>query len=335
MNTMESIIQQATADSKKIVLPETNDVRILRAAQVIKSRGIAEPILTGKPDQIRHLAEDNGIEIQQIDIVDIEQSPDMDKYISTLMEARKHKGMTRETASELIHSPLIHAACMVKSGDADGCVAGAAHSTSDVVRAALQVVGMSAGSSMVSSFFLMQHNLPHQAIQGAALFADCGLVIEPNAQQLAQIAIQSAKSARELLGISPTVALLSFSTAGSGSHPNVDKVKQAGDIIQSEEPDMNLMVEVQFDAAVLPEVLKSKAPDIKATAPANVFIFPDLQSGNIGYKIAQRLGGVDAIGPILQGLASPVNDLSRGCSVDDIVKLVAVTSLQAGQNNHP
>ncbi|NKB76619.1 MAG: phosphate acetyltransferase [Gammaproteobacteria bacterium] len=329
MNTIESIIQQAAGNNKKIVLPETGDIRILQAAQLIKDRGIAQPLLTGNSDQIIRLAEDNDINLQHIDIIDLERGPNTAKYIDTLVEVRKHKGMTKATASELILSPLTHAVCMVKSGDADGCVAGAANTTSDVVRAALQVIGMNNNSSMVSSFFLMQHNLPHQAIQGAAVFADCGLVIEPDAEQLAQIAMQSAHSAHNLLGITPTVALLSFSTAGSASHPSVDKVKEAGRLIKSTNPDMKLMVEVQFDAAILPEVLKSKAPEIEASAPANVFIFPDLQSGNIGYKIAQRLGGVEAIGPILQGLASPVNDLSRGCSVDDIVKLVAVTSVQA------
>ena len=331
MNSIESIIQQAISAPKRIVLPEANDLRVLRAAQRIEEQSIAVPVLSGNPDAINQLAMDNGVNLDHIEIVDIEHGPGMDKYIDTLIEARKHKGMTLQEASGAIRSPLVHAVAMVKAGDADGCVAGAINPTSNVVRAALQVIGMNGESSMVSSFFLMQHNLPHQAIQGAVLFADCGLVIEPDANQLAQIAIQSSQSASTLLGISPTVALLSFSTAGSASHPNVDKVKQAGEIIKSHRPDLALMTEVQFDAAVLPEVLKSKAPEIEATAPANVFIFPDLQSGNIGYKIAQRLGGVEAIGPILQGLAKPVNDLSRGCSIDDIVKLVAVTSVQASQ----
>lgn len=222
---------------------------------------------------------------------------------------------------------------MVRSGDADGMVAGATHPTADVVRSALQIIGMKKGSKIVSSFFLMEHTLPHQAFQGTAIYADCGMVIDPDADTLACIAMDSADSAADLVEIDPKVALLSFSTAGSAEHSHVDKVRNAGKIINELRPDIKLMTEVQFDAAILPEILQKKAPNIQISAPANVFIFPDLQSGNIGYKIAQRIGGVQAIGPILQGLGRPINDLSRGCSIDDIVNLVAVTSVQA-QMNH-
>ena len=329
MNAIDSILKQATSNPKTIVLPESADPRIVQACSLIAERQLARPVLVGNRDEVESIAQDRHINLTNITIVDPSSDSNRGHYVATLLEARKHKGLTEQQATQQINDPLIYAGCMVRSGDADGCVAGAANTTSDVVRMALQVVGMKEKGSMVSSFFLMQHDLPHQAIQGTVLFADCGLVIEPDASQLAQIAMQSAQSAQSLLGLSPRIALLSFSTAGSADHPNVDKVKQAGELIAAAKPDLEVMAEVQFDAAILPEVLKSKAPDIKVSAPANVFIFPDLQSGNIGYKIAQRLGGAQAIGPILQGLSQPVNDLSRGCSVDDIVKLVAVTSVQS------
>lgn len=263
------------------------------------------------------------------------------KNINKGMNKGNHKDMymTHAQALEEIRNPLTLAACMVACGDADGCVAGAANVTANVVRAALQIVGVKSRlesnatsglkNGLVSSFFIMQHDQPHQALRGAAIFADCALVIEPDAAQLARIAIDSTDSAVALLGIKPRVALLSFSTAGSARHPHVTKVREAGEIIAQQRPDIALLPEVQFDAAVIPEILRRKAPDINIEAPANIFIFPDLQSANIGYKIAERIGAATAIGPIFQGLKRPVNDLSRGCSVEDIVSLVAVTALQA------
>jgi len=310
-----------------------------------------------------------------ITVIDPHANPRAGRYAEVLLRARAAKGMTRAAASAAITEPLTLGACMVAAGDADGCVAGAAHKTADVVRAALQIVGAkthpatadstvpdstvtapaqkTAGVTgevatdtvtdstaaaaenppgLVSSFFLMQHDLAHQALRGAVVFADCALVIQPSAAQLARIACDTADSAVRLLGLTPRVALLSFSTAGSARHGLVDKVREAGAMVAAERPDLALLPEVQFDAAVVPAILRAKAPGLAAgvgDAPANVFIFPDLQSANIAYKIAERIGGARAVGPILQGLRRPVNDLSRGCSVDDIVNLVAVTAVQA------
>lgn len=340
MNGLQKIAALAAADKKKIVLPEGDDVRLVSAAGRAVEQGLADIIIIGDPDTIAATAKSVRVKMDSIRVVDPQhnarQSECADKYVEILLRARKDKGMTDERARVAIRSPLTLAACMVASGDADGCVAGAANTTADVVRAALQIVGVKkpdGASGLVSSFFIMQHDQPHQAIQGSAIFADCALVIDPDAAQLARIAIDSSDSAVALLNIKPRVALLSFSTDGSASHPQVDKVREAGEIIARERPDIPLLPEVQFDAAVVPEILRRKAPDIAANlsteAPANLFIFPDLQSANIGYKIAERIGAVHAVGPILQGLNRPVNDLSRGCSVDDIVSLIAVTALQA------
>jgi len=329
MNAIENIFKQAQRHKRKIILPESGDTRILQAASILSRDSLVEPILIGSESEIRQLATRHHIDLHSSTIIDPSQSDRLGHYTEVLLNARKHKGMTREVASRQILLPLVFSTSVVKSGDADGCVAGAVHTTSDVVRSALQIVGMAHPGGLVSSFFLMHHNLPHQAIRGTAVFADCALVIEPDAEQLAHIAIDSADSARHMAGLIPRVALLSFSTAGSAEHPNVDKVRQAGHIISQRRPDIEILAEVQFDAAIIPELLQRKAPEITVPAPANIFIFPDLQSGNIGYKIAQRIGAAEAVGPVLQGLAKPINDLSRGCSVDDIVKLCAVTAVQA------
>lgn len=360
MDALEIIAAAAARRGRTIVLPEGGDARVLEAAARVVERGLARIILLGDGGEIAGLP--------GIDIIDPRRNPRADAHAEILLQARAAKGMTRAEALAEIRRPLTLAACMVAGGDADGCVAGAAHVSADVVRAALQIVGAKDGDSdsdsavpnagqesaapsavpdstpnpgresdldqtpgLVSSFFLMQHDLPHQALRAAAVFADCALVIEPSAAQLARIACDTADSAARLLGLRPRVALLSFSTAGSARHRLVDKVRRAGELVAAARPDIELLPEVQFDAAVVPDILRAKAPDIAATvdAPANIFIFPDLQSANIGYKIAERIGGARAVGPILQGLRRPVNDLSRGCSVDDIVNLVAVTAVQA------
>ena len=324
MNTLDKIIQSAQNANRHIMLPEGNDDRIMQAAVLLASRGISKVSVIASSETIQ-----NNTSHENIQYIE-EHDPSFRKqFAEHFYRARKHKGISLDQAEQALSDPLLLAATMVRAGAADGMVAGAAHPTADVVRSALQVVGMKKTSNIVSSFFLMEHQLPHQGVQGSAIYADCGLVIEPNAAELASIAIDSADSARQLTGIDPKIALLSFSTAGSAKHPNVDKVIAAGEIITNQRPDLQVMPEVQFDAAIMPSVLASKAPDIQVAAPANVFIFPDLQSGNIGYKIAQRIGGVQAIGPILQGLNQPINDLSRGCSVDDIVNLAAVTAVQA------
>ena len=330
MKTLERIAHAAKSNPKRIVLPEAYDLRIIEAAAAVAGQGLAEIVLIGDRTEISRIADSCKLNMDGIEIENPANSGNTGKYIDALWQKRKHKGLTRDQARDLISDPLTFAAIKVASGDASGFVAGAVNTTSDVVKSALQLIGMKPGCELASSFFLMEHSLPHQAIQGTVIYADCALVIDPDAEQLAAIAIASADSARNLAGIKPRVALLSFSTAGSAQHPSVDKVVQAGEIVCEKRPDIELMTEVQFDSAILPEILKRKAPDINVDAPANVFIFPELQSANIGYKIAQRIGGVNAVGPILQGLRQPVNDLSRGCSVEDIVQLVAVTSVQAG-----
>lgn len=329
MNTLSKIIDTAKSRTRRVVLPEGTDRRVIEAASIIVEQKIAQVILIGNPNQIDAVAKDGSFDISGVSVINPADSDQQQEMASVLYEARKHKGISETEALAMISNPLLMGASMVRAGMADGMVAGATHPTADVVRSALQLVGKKPGSKIVSSFFLMQHELSHQAIQGTALYADCGMVIEPNPEELACIAIDSADSAADLAGIDPKVALLSFSTAGSAEHANVTRVREAGDIVSRLRPDIKLMTEVQFDAAIIPEILEKKAPQIKIPAPANVFIFPDLQSGNIGYKIAQRIGGVQAIGPVLQGLTKPINDLSRGCSVDDIVNLVAVTAVQA------
>ena len=331
MSTLDKITQSAVSNPKRIVLPEASDPRIIEAAGLISDREIATVILIGNHDSITGLAADLKVNLAGVEIIDPESSDSFARYQSLVCEKRKHKGVTESQAAKMLNDPLVFGATMVMAGDAHGCVAGAINTTSNVVRVDLQLIGMKPDSNLVSSFFIMEHELPHQAFQGTALYADCALVIDPDAEQLANIAMDTADSARSLVQIEPVVALLSFSTAGSASHANVDKVKLAGELIFAKRPDISLMTEVQFDAAIVPDILRKKAPEIKTEAPANTFIFPDLQSGNIGYKIAQRIGGVKAIGPILQGLKQPVNDLSRGCNVDDIVQLVAVTSVQSRQ----
>ena len=329
LSLLQSIIAAAADSSTHIVLPEGEDPRVITAASDLSKRGIARISLIGFPDRIHTVARDNGLDLDAVDIVDPQDGDRADNLADTIAEARRHKGITAAEARKLAGDPLMAGAAMVRAGLAGGMVAGAAHPTADVVRAALQLIGMGDNSRIVSSFFLMEHDLPHQAFQGTALYADCAMVIDPDAEQLASIAMDTADSARALAGIEPRVALLSFSTAGSAQHPYVDKVREAGAIIAAGRPDIALMPEVQFDAAIVPEILARKAPDIGVPAPANVFVFPDLQSANIGYKIAQRIGGVQATGPVLQGLRLPVNDLSRGCSVADIFNLVAVTAVQA------
>jgi phosphate acetyltransferase len=299
---------------------------MVEAAAIIVENRLASPILLGNSDEIQALARQSGVVIDPNNTSD--PTAATDAYIDALVELRKHKGLSRDKAAAQVTDPLMYGTLMMHLGHAEGFVAGAANTTSDVLRAALRVIGMAPGSKLVSSFFIMEHDKPHQAIQGTAIYADCAMVIDPDEHELADIAITTADSASRLLGMEPIIALLSFSTAGSANHPHVDKVRQAGYIIGQLRPDLKIIPEVQFDAAIIPEILSHKAPELAVAGPANVFIFPELQSANIGYKIAQRIGDVTAVGPILQGLRKPVNDLSRGCSVDDIVQLVAVTAAQ-------
>lgn len=324
MDTLRQIFAQARTTPQTIVLPEGDDPRIRAAATQLTERGLARIILLTETDDA---PKNDPIKILHPGAIAAQYADFL-----TQLFADKGKPLSSAQVSEMLNDSLTLAACMVANGDADGCVAGATHTTADVVRTALRIVGskpVDGRRGLVSSFFIMHHQLPHQALRGAAIFADCALLIAPDAAQLAQIAIDASDSAAQLCELKPKVALLSFSTAGSAEHELVQKVRDAADLVKAARPDLALLPEVQFDAAVVPEILRQKAPNMGVDAPANVFIFPDLQAANIGYKIAQRIGGAIAVGPILQGLARPVNDLSRGAKVEDIVATVAVTAVQA------
>lgn len=308
MTLLESIKQKAKENQKTIVLPEAEDERIVEAAKLIQEQGLAKPILISNN------------EIEGLTTI----QPD-ERYANLLFEKRKHKGMTEEQAKEISKDPVYFATLMVEANDADGLVSGACHSTSNTLRPALQIIKTAEGQSIASSYFIMIEE------EKLFFFADCGFNINPNANELAEIAIQTANSVKTY-NIDPKVALLSFSTKGSAKHELVDKVVEAGNILREKQVDFDFEDELQLDAAIVPKVAESKAPNSKLKGDANILIFPDLNAGNIGYKLVQRLGGATAIGPIVQGLNKPVNDLSRGCSVQDIVDVVAITAVQA-QNN--
>ena len=328
-NHMEKILARAREAKKTIVLPEGKDDRVVKAAADTKARGLATPILLGKPDEVLGIAKEHGVDLSGIEIVDPATSPKRQAYADTLYELRKSKGMTPEEAYRLAGDTLYHGVLMVKAGDADGEVSGATHSTADTVRPALQVLRTAPGISRVSSFFVMIVPDTPYGEQGLFLYADSGLVINPDAQQLAEIAICTGRSMTTLFGVEPRIAMLSFSTKGSAKDPLVDKVMEATKIAQERAPDMAIDGELQGDAAIVPDIARRKAPDSKVAGTANVLIFPDLQAGNIAYKLTERLAKAEAYGPILQGIAKPVNDLSRGCNSEDIVNVAAITAVQA------
>ena len=327
MGFIDTIKARAKADKKTIVLPETEDIRTYEAAEAVLKEGTANLILVGSEEEI---AKNKGsFDISGATIVDPAKSEKTDAYIAKLVELREKKGMTEEKARELLLTNyLYYGVMMVKMGDADGMVSGACHSTADTLRPCLQILKTKPGTKLVSAFFLMVVPDCEYGANGTFVFADSGLNQNPNPEELAAIAESSAESYRMLTGNEPRVAMLSHSSKGSAKHADVDKVVEATRIAKEANPDLALDGELQLDAAIVPSVGASKAPDSKVAGKANVLIFPDLDAGNIGYKLVQRLAKAEAYGPVTQGIAKPVNDLSRGCSADDIVGVVAITAVQ-------
>lgn len=329
MNVLNDIIANAKKARKRIVLPEGLEPRTLRAADIILRDGIARLILLGNPEQVRQEAEKLGASIDQATLVDPKTDPRREKYATMMTEIRKSKGLTMEEALHLLDDPLYFAPMMIKAGDADGELAGAINATGDVLRPAFQYIKTLPGVSVVSGAFLMFINDPNIGHEGILVFADCAVLPDPDERQLAEIAITTAQTAKAIIGLEPRVAMLSFSTKGSASHDMVDKVVRATKLAMEMAPDLKIEGELQVDAALVKEVAQLKAPGSEVAGRANILIFPSLESGNIGYKLVQRLAKAEAIGPVLQGMAAPINDLSRGCSVTDIVNMVAITSNQA------
>ena len=330
MSFLDSVIARACCLRKTIVLAEGEDARVIEAARRAHDDGIATCILLGNEARIKQQADTLGIALDDIKVEDPGVSQYHERYSQELWELRKHKGMTPEQAHRQARDPLTFADLMLRDGAADGSIAGAVYTTGDRVRSALQIVGIKPGFKSVSSFMLMLFEAPHHQPKQTMLFADCALIVDPDAQQLAEIAVATVGSAQAFLESEPRVAMLSFSTDGSASHPLVDKVQQATRLAREQLPGTAIEGEVQLDAAIVPRVARQKIADSKVDGRANILIFPGLEAGNIGYKLAQRFGAATAIGPILQGLRHPANDLSRGCSSDDVYNLIALTALQAG-----
>ncbi|MDF2841996.1 MAG: pta [Herbinix sp.] len=331
MSFIDGIKDRAKQNMKTIVLPETEDRRTLEAASRILAEGVANIVLIGNEDEIAKKAE--GLDLSKATIIDPNNTDKLQGYVDLLVEVRKSKGMTPEQAREILTKDYPYfGVTMVKAGDADGMVSGAVHSTADTLRPSLQILKTAPGTKLVSSFFIIVVPNCDFGDQGTFIFSDCGLVQNPNAEELAAIAGSSAKSFEALVGKEPLVAMLSHSTKGSAAHPDVDKVLEATKIAKELYPNYKIDGEYQLDAAIVPSVGASKAPGSDIAGKANVLIFPDLDAGNIGYKLAQRLAKAEAYGPVTQGIAKPVNDLSRGCSADDIVGVIAITAVQAAFN---
>jgi phosphate acetyltransferase len=330
MTLLEQIRENAKKVGKRIVLPEGEEERTLKAADVILGEGIAQLVLIGNPDTIAKEAEKFGLKnISKATIVDTKTCEKKQAYAELMAQIRAAKGMTVEKALKQLDSPYYLGTLMIKAGDADGMVAGAICSTADTIRPALQYIKTAPGVSTVSGAFVVVVPKKEYGQDGVFLFADCAVTIAPTAQQLADIAVISAKTAKALAGIDPKVAMLSFSTKGSAQSDEVDKVIEATKLAQAAAPELDIDGEMQADAAMVQKVADLKAPGSNVAGKANVMVFPSLEAGNIGYKLVQRLAGADAVGPILQGMAAPVNDLSRGCYVEDIINMVAITALQA------
>jgi phosphate acetyltransferase len=331
MGFIDVIKERAKKDIKTIVLPESDDRRTLEAASRILSEGITNIILVGNKDSIAKLGQ--GLDLSKATIIDPNNTDKLQGYVDLLVEIRKSKGMTPEQAKDILTKDYLYfAVTMVKAGDADGMVSGAVHSTADTLRPSLQILKTAPNTKLVSAFFVIVVPNCEFGADGTFIFSDSGLVQNPNPEELAAIAGSSAKSFRQLVEREPVVAMLSHSTKGSASHPDVDKVVAATKIAKELYPDVKIDGEYQLDAAIVPSVGASKAPGSDIAGKANVLIFPDLDAGNIGYKLAQRLAKAEAYGPITQGIAKPVNDLSRGCTADDIVGVIAITAVQASTN---
>jgi len=328
MDFVQSLRAKAAEKQKTIVLPEALDDRMIEAAGRIATEGFASIILLGDADSIGTALDKAGLSAAGLTVIDPAQSSYRLDFVREYHEMRKHKGMTEEEAATLMADPLFFGAMLVRKGVADGMVAGAVNSTGNVLRAGFQIVGMAEGTNIVSSCFVMVKPEWSVGDAGRIVFGDCAVNPQPSAEQLADIAIDTAATARALCGFEPIVAMLSYSTMGSGAGLDVDKVIEATRLVKEKAPDLLVDGPLQLDAAIVPAVGSSKAPDSPVAGKANVIIFPDLDAGNIGYKLVQRLAGAEAVGPVLQGMARGVNDLSRGCSAEDIVNVVAITALQ-------
>ena len=331
MEFIEQLKQKARGNKKRIVLPEGLEERTLRAADIILEEDFADVILIGNPAKVQEEA--SRLELKAISkacVVDPENHDKMEAYADMMVEIRKKKGLTKEDALSLIKDPLYLAVMMIKAGDADGEVAGADNATGDVLRPAFQYVKTAPGISVVSGAFIMILKDKKFGEDGMMVFADCAVHPNPTAEELAEIAVATGRTTQALAGFEPRIAMLSFSTKGSAKHEMVDKVVNATRIAKEMAPDLKIEGEIQSDAAIIPEIGQKKAPGSDIAGYANVLVFPTLETGNIAYKLVQRMAGAEAIGPVLQGMAAPINDLSRGCSVSDIVNLVAITANQAG-----